>query len=81
MSMTDKELDGLCPCPLADVDGVALACSVDDSGAVTDDVSGASVVAVAVDVILVDVVTMIDYRMENLSYLSISVEMLVDMVQ
>jgi len=59
MSMIDRELDGLCPYPPVDVD-VALTCSVDDSGAATDDVTGASVVTVAVGVILVAVITMVD---------------------
>jgi len=60
MSMIDRELDGLCPCPPVDVDDVALTCSVDDSGATTDDVAGASVVTVAVGVVLVAVITIVD---------------------
>jgi len=58
MSTIGIELDGLCP--LVDFDGVAPACSVEDLGAVADDVADTSVVAVAVSVVLVDAVTTVD---------------------
>jgi len=69
MSMIDRELDGLCP--PADFDGVVLACSVDDQGAVADDVTNASVVTVAIGVVLVIVMTMVDVSSRELVVLVI----------
>ena len=58
MSTIGIELDGLCP--LGDFDSFTAACSVEDLDAVADDVADASVVTVAVGLVLVDTVTTVD---------------------